>query len=210
VEAALLCQLGDVHSAGKVLTGRRTAPTADSTRALARLNLLTGDVAAAEQMLAPFPDDGDTIRGHVEGAILRSRIAAPQDRATALSLLDGALLAAAPLRMRRPFLTHAPGLRELISARIEAGTAAAAFAVDLLHRMSGQDSPPPATLAEPLTEREQHILRYLASTLSNAEIASELYLSVNTVKTHQRTIYRKLGAARRREAVRRAKELRLL
>ena len=105
MEAALLCQLGDVHSAGEVLTARPTASTADSTRALARLNLLTGDVAAAEQMLAPFPDDGDTIRGHVEGAILRSRIAAPQDRATALSLLDGALLAAAPLRMRRPFLS---------------------------------------------------------------------------------------------------------
>ena len=51
------------------------------------------------------------------------------------------------------------------------------------------------------------MLRYLASTLSNAEIAAELYLSVNTVKTHQRMIYRKLGADGRRDAVRRAKQL---
>jgi LuxR family maltose regulon positive regulatory protein len=150
------------------------------------------------------------VRGQVEDAILRSIIAAPHDPATALSRLDGALLAAAPLGMRRPFLVHAAGLRELINARIEAGTAAAAFAVDLMRRMSGQNSRPPATLAEPLTDREQHVLRYLASTLSNAEIASELYLSVNTVKTHQRMIYRKLGADGRRDAVRRAKQLRLL
>ena len=57
----------------------------------------------------------------------------------------------------------------------------------------GQNSRPPATLAEPRTDREQHVLRYLASTLSNAEIASEFYLSINTVKTHQRMVYRKLA-----------------
>ncbi|MDT0351703.1 helix-turn-helix domain-containing protein [Pseudonocardia charpentierae] len=89
----------------------------------------------------------------------------------------------------------------------------AAFAVDLLGRMSPHDDrplPAPATLVDPLTEREQVVLRYLASTLSNSEIAAQLYLSVNTVKTHQRMIYRKLGAAGRRDAVRRAKQLRLL
>ena len=62
----------------------------------------------------------------------------------------------------------------------------------------------------PLTDRELLVLRYLTSTLSNAEIASELYLSVNTIKTHQRMIYRKLGADGRRDAVRRARELRVL
>jgi LuxR family maltose regulon positive regulatory protein len=65
-------------------------------------------------------------------------------------------------------------------------------------------------LADPLTEREQTVLRYLASTLSTAEIAGELYVSVNTVKSHQRTVYRKLGAGNRRDAVRRARALQLL
>ena len=128
-----------------------------------------------------------------------------------MQLLEDPLLVAAPLGMRRPFLVEAAGLQTLLADRIEAGTAVAAFAVDLLRRMSGQhDRPLPASLVEALTEREQVVLRYLASTLSNAEIAAELYLSVNTVKTHQRMVYRKLGADGRRDAVRRAKQLRLL
>jgi len=110
-------------------------------------------------------------------------------------LLEDALLAAAPLGLRRPVLVEAAGLRALLGQRIKAGTAVAAFAVDLLGRMSGQpDRPPaaPASLVEALTEREQVVLGYLASTLSNAEIC----LSVNTVKTHQRMVYRKLGCRR--------------
>jgi LuxR family maltose regulon positive regulatory protein len=174
------------------------------------LHLFQGDPDAAQRALARFPDDGTTVRGQIEGAILRSLCTARQDRMTALTQLDAALLAAAPLGVRRPFLVPLAALRELINARIEAGTAAAAFAVDLVRRISGHHGRPTIALPEPLTDREQHILRYLASTLSNAEIAAELYLSVNTVKTHQRMIYRKLGAAGRREAVRRAKDLRLL
>lgn len=69
---------------------------------------------------------------------------------------------------------------------------------------------PARSLDEPLTERELTILRYLQSILSNVEIAAELSLSVNTVKTHVRNIYRKLDATRRRDAVRRARELRLI
>ena len=66
------------------------------------------------------------------------------------------------------------------------------------------------TEVEPLSDREQAVLRYLPTMMSNAEIASELFLSVNTVKTHLKAIYRKLGAARRREAVERARRLGLL
>lgn len=67
-----------------------------------------------------------------------------------------------------------------------------------------------AGLPEPLTEREQAVLRFLSTTMSTAEIADELYLSVNTIKTHLGSIYRKLAAAKRRDAVRRARELELL
>lgn len=61
-----------------------------------------------------------------------------------------------------------------------------------------------------LTPREQSVLTYLATSMTATEIAAELYLSVNTVKTHLAAIYRKLGTSRRREAVRRARELELL
>jgi LuxR family transcriptional regulator, maltose regulon positive regulatory protein len=65
-------------------------------------------------------------------------------------------------------------------------------------------------LPEPLTQREMTILRFLGTSMSTAEIADELRLSVNTVKTHLATIYRKLAVSRRREAVLRARELELI
>jgi len=65
-------------------------------------------------------------------------------------------------------------------------------------------------LVEPLNEREMTILRYLAGTPSNQEIADELYLSVNTVKWYARNIYSKLGVGNRREAVLSAHELGIL
>jgi LuxR family transcriptional regulator, maltose regulon positive regulatory protein len=68
----------------------------------------------------------------------------------------------------------------------------------------------PRELPDPLTPRELTILRLLATTLSTGEIADELCLSVNTVKTHLAAIYRKLPASRRREAVLRARDLELI
>jgi LuxR family maltose regulon positive regulatory protein len=65
-------------------------------------------------------------------------------------------------------------------------------------------------MVEPLTEREQEVLRRVAQLLSTAEIAEELYISVNTVKTHLKSVHRKLAVTHRREAVRRARELNLM
>jgi LuxR family maltose regulon positive regulatory protein len=65
-------------------------------------------------------------------------------------------------------------------------------------------------LREPLSQSETRILRYLPTNLSAPEIASELYLSVNTVKTHLRHLYAKLDTHRRAEAVERARTLGLL
>jgi LuxR family transcriptional regulator, maltose regulon positive regulatory protein len=52
-----------------------------------------------------------------------------------------------------------------------------------------------------LSRREREVLRYVPSAMSAAEIGAELYVSVNTVKAHLRSIYRKLGVSRRRDAV---------
>jgi LuxR family maltose regulon positive regulatory protein len=70
--------------------------------------------------------------------------------------------------------------------------------------------PVAADIPDPLTDREHAVLRFLATSLSTAEIAEEMCLSVNTVKTHLAAIYRKLTASRRREAVLRARQLELL
>jgi LuxR family maltose regulon positive regulatory protein len=92
------------------------------------------------------------------------------------------------------------------------GTAHRAMAGELLAAFEDRDHErrSVAPLLEPLSERECAILRYLPTTLSNREIAAELFVTTNTVKTHLRSIYRKLDVARRREAVERARDLRLL
>ena len=68
----------------------------------------------------------------------------------------------------------------------------------------------PAPLLEPLSDRELAVLRYLPTMMSNAEIAAEMFVSVNTVKTHLKHVYRKLDVTDRRDCVRRGRELRLL
>jgi ATP/maltotriose-dependent transcriptional regulator MalT len=65
-------------------------------------------------------------------------------------------------------------------------------------------------VAEELTPKEIEVLRLLATRLSRREIGARLYVSLNTVKTHQRAIYRKLGVEHRGAAVSRARELGLL
>ena len=68
----------------------------------------------------------------------------------------------------------------------------------------------PAPLATDFSERETAVLRLLAGTLSQREIAGELFISFNTVKTHSKSIFRKLGVGTRADAVARARELDLI
>jgi LuxR family transcriptional regulator, maltose regulon positive regulatory protein len=68
----------------------------------------------------------------------------------------------------------------------------------------------PARAFAPLTDGETRILRYLPSNLSSREIADELYLSSNTVRTHLRHLYRKLDVHTRSQAIARARALGLL
>ena len=81
----------------------------------------------------------------------------------------------------------------------------------ILEVLSGSSPPPDATpLLDPLSEAELRVLRYLPSNLKAPEIASELFVSRNTVSTHLRHIYAKLDVHTRSEAVARARQLGLL
>jgi LuxR family transcriptional regulator, maltose regulon positive regulatory protein len=82
--------------------------------------------------------------------------------------------------------------------------------LDRTERALGRPSRRRPSAAEALTDRELVVLRLLPTQLSQPEIADELYVSVNTVRTHIQGIYRKLGVASRREAVATAREHRLL
>lgn len=79
-------------------------------------------------------------------------------------------------------------------------------------RDSHRPAPPGRTgsCAEELSDGELRGLRLLASELTQREIGSELYLSLNTVKSHARSIFRKLGVSGREQAVARARELELI
>jgi LuxR family maltose regulon positive regulatory protein len=72
-----------------------------------------------------------------------------------------------------------------------------------------QPEPAGRILAAPLTDAELRVLKLLPTT-SYLQIAATLYISINTVKTHLRSIYQKLGVSSRTEAIERALELRLL
>jgi LuxR family maltose regulon positive regulatory protein len=76
-------------------------------------------------------------------------------------------------------------------------------------RSAARGTPGPAG-AEELSEGEFRVLRLLASELTQREIGAELYLSLNTIKSHTRSIFRKLGASSREQCVARARELELL
>ena len=65
-------------------------------------------------------------------------------------------------------------------------------------------------MVEPLSERELEVLELFAAGLTNQEIASRLFLSLNTVKAHSRNIYGKLGVHSRTQAVARARALGVL
>src|SRR5262249_59714125 len=83
----------------------------------------------------------------------------------------------------------------------------------ILGMLAGQEPAPPAgplPPLEPLSDSEIRVLRYLPTHLSAPQIASELYVSHNTIRTHMRHLYAKLGTHRRFEAVERARALGLL
>ena len=65
-------------------------------------------------------------------------------------------------------------------------------------------------VVENLSNREREVLQHASELLGTAEIAAEMFVSVNTVKSHLKSIFRKLGAGSRNEAVRRARQLQLL
>ena len=123
--------------------------------------------------------------------------------------LDRALALAEREPFRDAFLLNGPAVRELLELQAQHGTAHPALLEVLLDGV-GQDPASGVALSEPLTEREQRILRYLPTMLTNAEIGAEVFVSLNTVKTHLRSIYRKLGASGRADAVERARRRGLL
>ena len=150
-------------------------------------------------------------------------LAAEGAEGEALAALAQALECAAPEGFLRHLLDHGAPLGDLLARGLARG-ALPPYAAVVAAALSPTAAPPapgeaplpaaparaPQGLAEPLTEREMEILRYLNGPLSSTEIAGELYLSPNTVRFHIKHLYEKLDAHSRREAVERAQAAGLL
>lgn len=134
---------------------------------------------------------------------------ARHDTRSALQSLRRAISLAEAEAIRRPFLDEAERLAGLLT-QLSKPERATPF-VSSLVPPTGIPSPPKATshpaLIEPLSDRESDVLRMLRSDLSGPDIARELAISLNTLRTHTRNIFEKLGVNSRRAAVRRAEEM---
>jgi LuxR family transcriptional regulator, maltose regulon positive regulatory protein len=134
------------------------------------------------------------------------------DRNAAAAAAEAALAAAEPDRLIFPFAMTEAG--ELLDALPHHTTAHGALLADIVDLLRGTSAPSTDTgrfpQPEELSPSELRVLRYLPTNLTRPDIARELYVSVNTVNTHMRNIYSKLGARDRSSAVQRARELRLL
>jgi LuxR family transcriptional regulator, maltose regulon positive regulatory protein len=132
------------------------------------------------------------------------------DADAAHAALERALDRAAPEGAMRPFLEDGVRLRELLERHLARGTAHAAFLGGLVQHIPSGRPVPEGELLRPLTVRERTVLGHLPTELSAGQIAEALHVSEATVRTHMHNVYEKLGVPSRRDAVARARELRLL
>jgi LuxR family maltose regulon positive regulatory protein len=166
-------------------------------------------IDALQPMLRATPRfRGPAVEARVLAAIAAERL---HRNTAALGSITEAIGLAQGAGMIRPFLAAAPQIASLLSRHRHVvarhleftGQLSAAITGDSFASSGGQ-------FLEPLTGRERAVLAYLPTMLKSAEIAAEMFVSVNTVKTHQRAIYRKLGVGNRREAVDKARALNFL
>ncbi len=214
-----LVRLGELERAEQVL-----AETGDAERALpemriasAALRLARDDPEAATRVLAPLVQEPAlTMRPRVwpVQALLLEAIArdALGDSDLAELALERGLDLAEPEGLLIPFLLYpAAGLLERHRRHRSHHVALISEILDLLAgRTPARRRDASHLLIGPLTESETRVLRYLPTNLSAPEIAGELYLSLNTIRTHMRHLYAKLAVHTRTDAVERARALGLL
>jgi LuxR family maltose regulon positive regulatory protein len=187
---------------------------------VARAELLVSDSQprAAWELLTKAVQQGEgwlnqRIQAHVLLAVLQAQELGSR---SGLAVLAEAVDMAAPERMIQPMLQFGPRVDRMLEVLERRQTPHRDFITEVrshiassltaAHHMRPRDS----GLEEPLTAREVEVLLRLDSMATLPEIAAELYVSLNTVKAHLRSLYQKLQVHGRREAVGRAEELGLL
>ena len=186
--------------------------------ALAHAWLATGDDNNARRALAPAlaTQSGNPDGVRLQAALAEARLSYHNgDGARGRRSLASALRLAEREQLRLPFVIERGWIGPVLRRDPElAGLHRHLFASaprrDQPQAAPGTPAKGTVLAVEPLTTREREVLQHVSGMLNTAEVASEMYISINTVKAHLKSIYRKLAATHRSEAVRRARQLELI
>ena len=217
-ESWALASAGDIEAA---LAAAKRADCDSSPGAavtLARAWVAAGDGDNARAALAPVLSarEGVPDRVRLQACLVAAQVSYRSgDRARGRRSLGHALRLAEREEVRLPFAVERGWIASALQRDPEWAGAhqdLVALVMPYARRPARPHGPDEALIpeSEPLTERELQVLRHVSGMLTTAEIASELYISTNTVKSHIKHICHKLAASHRGEAVRRARQLQLI
>jgi LuxR family maltose regulon positive regulatory protein len=215
VESRAHAAAGDIEAA--LTAAERAGTSPEAAVILAHAQAVAGDDESAYRTLAPAlaPDSQVSESVRLQALLVDARLSYDSgDVGHGRRALASALRLAEHEQIRLPFVLE----RSWLGPVLQRDPELASGHRSLLAPTLGADQIPAQlsvatqlpVLIEPLTEREREVLIHVSGMLNTAEVAEEMYISVNTVKTHLRNIYRKLAAAHRSEAVRRARQLQLI
>jgi LuxR family maltose regulon positive regulatory protein len=215
--AATQARLGRPDEARALLAGFSIEPERMGAiyNARAVICLVDGDPAAALDVLrgvrdiTPPVEPFTLVEAHLLAGAAHLRLG---DRNAAAAAAEAALATAEPDRLMFPFAMAEAA--DLLDALPQHETAHAALLSDIVDLLRGESAPSsdrePLSQSDELSPSELRVLGYLPTNLTRTEIAQALHVSINTVNTHIRNVYAKLGARDRSAAVHRARQLRLL
>jgi LuxR family transcriptional regulator, maltose regulon positive regulatory protein len=217
-ESQAYAAAGDIQAALAAAGRAGHGSSPETAVALAHAWVAAGDAENARRAVTPaLATDGRVPeRVRLQAWLVDAQLGYQHgDRARGRSSLASALRLAEPEQLRLPFVMERGWIGPLLQrdpglADAHQRLLAPAAGRDRLPDPPGVPGQAPILVVEPLTEREQEVLRHFSGWLNTAEVATEMYISVNTVKTHLKSIYRKLAADRLGEAVRRARQLELI
>jgi LuxR family maltose regulon positive regulatory protein len=211
LESRARAAAGDAPAA--VATAQRAGQGPGAAAALAHAWLAAGDEQAARRALTPAGPDSRQL----EVALAEARLSyTAGDGTRGRRCLERALRIAKPEQVRLPFVMERAWLRQVLRRDPELAQpyrellGPCVITPGTVPLTMAPAAPAAPLVVERLSAREREVLTHASGMLSTAEIAAEMFLSVNTVKTHLRSIYRKLSATHRSEAVRRARQLELI
>ena len=211
LEARVRLGLGDYNGARRV-TGQLPGDRQMVMSAI--IALAAGHPEEAAKSLSDAPAEGTTIRSDLELRLLRANIAVSQSSPEASDLVRRALVAVERHGFVQTVLDTAPQLIEHVIANADlypkTRRLSPLITAGIKARRRAAPAPRQGRLLDPLTAAEIRVLEKLAERLTYTEMAAELHLSLNTVKTHLRRAYMKLGATSRSSAIARATSLGIL